>query len=159
MTTYYSISCPKCGRQIDKVSGKIPLTYGDPHSTCPHCGATFVNSWVVELALLPKEWYVKNHRKEWVLPLLYSLAIAIPILTIRLALKESIWICYASLVLCIIAIGYAIYYKSKTTQISVKETGFERKYEESEKRLSNQEYKQHLIDSGYYQTIMANIKK
>ena len=155
--TIYSIGCPKCGRRIAQTSGRIPLTYGDPHSTCPYCGAIYLNSWVVELAFLPKEWYVKNHRKAWVLLLLFCLAFAVPLLLLRISMKEA-WVGYASMAFCIISIGYCIYYKSKTTRISVNDTGFDEKYEESEKRLSNQEYKQHLIDSGYYRSIMSNIK-
>ena len=158
MRTIYSISCPQCRYRIEQSSGEIPLTYGDPRCICPHCGAEYINSWVVELAFMPKEWYEKNHRKGWLIFLLFVLSMAIPLMTLKIALNGAMWVGYVSVVLCIIGIGYSIYYKSKTTRISINDTGFEKKYEESEKRLSNQEYRQFLVDSGYYKKMMANIK-
>ncbi len=158
MTTRYSISCPQCGYRIDQSSGNYSLTYGDPRSTCPSCGLSYNNTWVVELAFLPKEWYVKNYRKRWVLLLLFFLSIALPLLSLSVLTKDNIWVLFIIMALSVAMIIYALIYKSKTTPISVREVGFDKKYEESEKRLANESYKQSLIDSGYYKTMMQNIK-
>ncbi len=136
----------------------MALSYGDPRSTCPNCGARFNNTWTIELAFLPKEWYEKHHRKAWmVLLLLLWPAALIPF--IGKLPKEPSWL-MGAIIVSVMVVYATIYiiFLNKTTRISVKETGFDRAYEQSAARLSNPEYKQHLIDCGYYKEMMRNIR-
>ena len=160
MTRYYA-NCPKCRKTYHQAAGKAPIFYGDPHTACPACGAEFLDTWTFELGLYPRRWYVTHHRRVWV----YLAITAVMILAYAALFHFGAEFMESShggiavlaiFVLWLAAIGV---YRAKTTRISVSDTGFDRQYEESAKRLSDPMYKHKLIDSGYYKSAIKHIRQ
>lgn len=154
MTVRHTIRCPQCSRVTLQATGNIPLEFGDPRSTCPHCGAQYFNPWIIELAYLPKEWYEKNHRRFWIMLLLFLLPPAMFPFILRLPENMIGYGVVALMILWAVSISF---YQKKTSRISVKDERFDRQYRASERRLSDPEYKKILSESGYIKEMMATI--
>ena len=91
---------------------------------------------------MPKAWYEKHHRNPIIASLLSLLIFALLLFSSK----------FPIVVLFLMLILYFIY-RTNTTKISVQTPGFEKAYEESENRMSDSEYKQFLIDSGYLRRV------
>lgn len=150
------VNCPSCGYTVEDTYGSSLTYFGSPVSTCPKCNNKYLNPWTVELAVMPIEWYKKHHRN----PVIMLLICLIPFIALfglrNVSSKDLVIIFILSMVIMFVLL---FLYIKNTAKISVRTPGFTKSYEESEKRLSNPEYKQFLINSGYMDKVKKAIRK
>ena len=152
--TYWTETCPYCKKKTRCSSMFNNAGYGTPLIQCSACAKTYIHPDRIELAMIPEE-YKKLHRRyklvmAFVAVFVATLLIAV-VSTILLFLVLDAFVSEPRVVFPIAIFGLPVVMTIVTGPKTYRrfKASYEAAYAESEKRLSDKEYKNTLIQSGY----------